>query len=91
VDAKTIAKTGTPVLLLDTCSILDVMRDPTRETLRLHEHQAGLDLLAAVEGGALTGVVAYQVTLEFAEHDQPVQDDARRNVRSRSFAARSSA
>lgn len=65
-DAKAISETGTPVLLIDTCSILDVMRDPTRETLRIHERQAGLDLLAAAEGGALAGVVAHQVTLEFA-------------------------
>lgn len=75
-DAKAIAATGTPVLLIDTCSILDVMRDQTREKLRIHEHQAGLDLLAAAEGGTLVGVVAHQVTLEFAEHDQSVQDEA---------------
>jgi hypothetical protein len=81
VDAKAIATAGRPVLLIDTCSILDVMRDPTRETLRLHERQAGLDLLAATEGGTLAGVVAHQVTLEFAEHDQSVQDEADRALK----------
>ena len=80
-DAKAIAATGTPVLLIDTCSILDVMRDPTCETLRIHERQAGLDLLAAAEGGTLAGVVAHQVTLEFAEHDQLVQDEAERALK----------
>lgn len=80
-DAKAIAAAGTPILLIDTCSLLDVMRDPTRETLRLHEHQAGLDLLAAVETGALVGIVAHQVTLEFAEHDQPVQGEADRALK----------
>ena len=80
-DAKTIAAGGTPVLLIDTCSILDVMRDPTRETLRLHERQAGFDLLAAVEAGKLAGVVAHQVTIEFAEHDQSVQDEADRALK----------
>ncbi|MEA2757151.1 MAG: hypothetical protein QOJ54_3440, partial [Aliidongia sp.] len=57
------------------------MRDPTRETLRVHQHQAGLDLLAAAESGALVGAVAQQVTLEFAEHDQSVQDDAARALK----------
>jgi hypothetical protein len=78
VDAKAIAATGSPVLLIDTCSILDVMRDPTRNTLRIHERQAGLDLLAAAEAGTLAAVVAHQVMLEFAEHDQSVQDEAER-------------
>ena len=80
-EAKAIAATGTPVLLIDTCSILDVMRDPTRETLRIHERQAGLDLLAAAEGRMLAGVVAHQVTLEFTEHDQSVQDEADRALK----------
>jgi hypothetical protein len=78
---RSAAATGVPVLLLDTCSILDVMRDPTRETLRIHERRAGLDLLAAAEGGALAGVVAHQVALEFAEHDQSVQDEAERALK----------
>lgn len=80
-DVKNIATDDKPVLLIDTCSILDVMRDPTRETPRLHEHQAGLDLLAAAEGGKLVGVVAEQVSLEFKEHDQPVQDEADRALK----------
>jgi hypothetical protein len=81
VDAKAIAAAGRPVLLIDTCSILDIMRDPTRETLRLHERQAGLDLLVAVENGLLVGVVAHQVTLEFADHDQSVQAEADRALK----------
>ena len=80
-DAKAIASAGRPVLLIDTCSILDVMRDPTREMLRLHERQAGLDLLAAAEDGTLSGVVAHQVALEFAEYDQSVQDEADRALK----------
>jgi hypothetical protein len=81
VDAKAIAAAGRPVLLIDTCSILDIMRDPTRETLRPHERQAGLDLLVAAENRTLSGVVAHQVTLEFAEHDQSVQDEADRALK----------
>lgn len=77
-NAQTIAAKGHPVLLVDTCSILDVMRDPTREKPRLHEHQAGLDLLTAAETGTLVGVMAQQVVTEFADNDQQVQDVADR-------------
>ncbi len=80
-DARAIATACKPVLLIGTCSILDVMRDPTREVLRINERQAGLDLLGAVEGGTLAGVVTHQVTLEFAENDRSVQDDADRALK----------
>lgn len=80
VDAKLIAKAGTPTLLIDTCSILDVMRDPTREKPHIHEWQAGLELLVATENGTLASVAAQQVMLEFAEHDLSVQSEAQRAV-----------
>lgn len=80
-DAKAIAAFGKPVILIDTCSILDVMRDPTRETMRIHEHQAGLALLAAAECGRLACVVAHQVILEFRQHEQLVQDEANRALK----------
>lgn len=69
-----------PVLCLDTCSLLDVMRDPTRESAHPHDRQAALDLVQAAEAGRLTCLVADQVALEFAEHDQGVQDEARQNL-----------
>ena len=34
---------GAPILCLDTCTILDVVRDITRETVRLADAKAGLD------------------------------------------------
>ncbi len=80
-EAKQIAALGKPVLLMDTCSLLDVMRDPTREAMRVHERQAGLDLLAAAEGGMLLSVFAYQVTIEFAKHDEPVQSVAQQALK----------
>lgn len=80
-DAKGLASTRTPVLLIDTCSILDIMRDPTRETLRVHERKVALDLLTAAEDGTLAVVAAHQVMLEFAEHDQPVQNEANRALK----------
>lgn len=79
-DAHAIASAGVPVLCIDTCSILDMMRDPTRETVKPHDRQAGIDLVAAAEAGKLACLMAEQVASEFADHDQPVQDEATRNL-----------
>lgn len=75
-----IASAGVPVLCIDTCAILDVMRDPTRESAKPHERKAGLDLVLAAESGRLACIMAAQVAIEFAEHDQPIQDEATRSL-----------
>lgn len=76
-DIARIVASGAPVLCLDTCTMLDLMRDPTRETVRAHERQAALDLLVAVEGrNGLVALLANQVWHEFGEHVQAVQDEA---------------
>jgi hypothetical protein len=36
-DVARIASLGLPVLCTDTCSVLDIMRDPTRDSARAHE------------------------------------------------------
>jgi len=72
-----IAALGAPVLCLDTCSVLDIMRDPTRETARAHERMAAIDLLMAIETGtALVSLVADQVRFEFAANAKVVEDEA---------------
>lgn len=80
-DAQAIASAGVPVLCIDTCSILDIMRDPTRETAKPHDRQAAIDLVAAAESGRLICLMAEQVAIEFSGHDQPVQDEAARNLK----------
>jgi hypothetical protein len=59
------AAAGVPILCFDTCSILDIVRDPTRDTARDHEARAALQLVEAMEQGRLIGLVAAQVRLEF--------------------------
>ncbi len=81
-DTGAIVAAAVPVLLIDTCSIVDIMRDPTRDTHRPIDQQAAMDLLAAAESGRLIGLIADQVAVEFAEHDQSVQEEARRKMRS---------
>src|ERR1017187_5578219 len=72
-----VAALGAPVLCLDTCAVLDIMRDPTRNAVRSHEHAAAIDLLSAMETGTdPVGLVADQVRFEFAANLQTVEDEA---------------
>lgn len=73
-----IVSLGRPVLCSDTCTVLDLMRDPTRENVLAHERQAALDLLTAMEFGPnLVGLLADQVVFEFSENANTVESEAR--------------
>lgn len=77
-DVAAIAARGAPVLCLDTCTILDLMRDPTRDNVNPIERQTALDLFVAAEGGAhLVALLADQVVHEFGHHAQSVEDEAK--------------
>lgn len=70
-----------PVLCLDTCIVLDILRDPTRKDVRVHEHEASLALLSAARSGtALEILVAGQVSREFLDNVEQVQQDARQSI-----------
>ncbi|WP_338661314.1 hypothetical protein VQH23_13810 [Pararoseomonas sp. SCSIO 73927] len=76
-----IAGLALPVLCLDTCTVLDAMRDPTREQVKPHEREAGLSLLLAAEGGtALVALAADQVRLEFGGNIDLVEAEASRSL-----------
>ena len=68
-----------PVLCLDTCAVLDIMRDPTRDDIRTDEQKASFKLLHAAESGTqLTVLVAEQVHKEFLDNVDDVQKEAQR-------------
>ncbi len=68
---------GAPVLCVDTCTVLDVIRDITRETVRLSDTSAGFALLAAAETNAdLVVLMAAQVAIELASNLPEVQQEA---------------
>jgi len=80
-EADRIAQAGLPVLCIDTCSLLDIVRDPFRETSLPHNAAAALALLLAMESGALlTGLLADQVHQEFGTHLQGIVDEAGRGL-----------
>lgn len=68
-------------LCLDTCIILDIIRDPTRSDIRPQEQAASLDLLYTAEGGEdLVVLVAEQVHGEFLANVDSVQEEARNEL-----------
>lgn len=70
-----------PVLCFDTCSLLDIMRDPSRDTVRVPDRIAGIELLLAAETGRLQCFVPEQVAIEFNEHDAATQEEAERAIK----------
>lgn len=80
-DAAAVVAQRVPVLCIDTCSLLDIMRDPTRDDARPHERQAAIELVDRLEGGELACLVADQVTLEFQVHDAEIQEEAKNALR----------
>ena len=75
------AMSTVPVLCFDTCSLLDIMRDPSRDTIRVPDRIAGLELLEAAETGRLQCFMPQQVTIEFNEHDASTQEEAERAIK----------
>lgn len=68
---------GLPVLYVDTCTVLDVVRDITRESVTPSDVNAGLALLAMAEtGSGLTVLMAQQVSLEIAGNVANVEQEA---------------
>ncbi len=80
-DITSLAMLGSPVLCVDTCTVLDVIRDITRETVVLTDVGAGLALLTAAETGSdLIVLMAEQVTIELATHVSGVEDEAKNGL-----------
>lgn len=77
-----IVRANARVLCLDTCSVLDVVRDPCRDTSQPHDAVASMSLLRAVESGSgLVTLLADQVHVELSGHLPDVAADAQRGLR----------
>jgi len=70
------------ILYLDTCVLLDMIRDPTRDDIHVHEHEASKVLLRAVnKAKAIEVCIAEQVELEFRDRIESVQTEARNKLK----------
>lgn len=77
-DLAAVVARGAPVLLVDTCVLLDLIRDVTRKDVQAHNLIAAAALLTAAENGNdLTVIVADQVRTELADNQHGVEEEAR--------------
>lgn len=69
---------GAPVLCVDTCAVLDILRDVTRETARAADAQAALALLRQAEArpSGLIVLMAEQVQRELSDNLDAVEAEA---------------
>ena len=76
--AAQLATADTPVLLLDTCTILDVVRAPVRNQLGVHDIQAVHTLMGRTAGAppTVSFVITEQVLQEFRDHIEAVETEA---------------
>lgn len=76
-DLARVVSLRAPVLMLDTCVLLDVVRDITRQDVQLHNVKAAMAMLQASESGSnLVVLIATQVSTELADNLQDVQNGA---------------
>ena len=75
--AAKITRADVPVLLLDTCTILDVVRAPVRDQLGTHDINAVHTLIgrAAAAQPTVSFVITAQVLQEFREHIDVVETE----------------
>lgn len=67
---------GHPVLCVDTCSVLDIMRDATRPETDLNSLGAAIDLVDKAANGELVILIAQQVDVELGQHLTNIQKQA---------------
>ena len=66
-----------PVLFLDTCTILDIIRDPTREDVLVQEHTAFVMMLSEIESKeSFKAIIAEQVRSELVDATESVQQES---------------
>ncbi len=75
-ELQRIKSSASPILLLDTCTLLDVIRDVTRATNEERNAIAGLQLLNHAEANRLHVLIAEQVKNEYGDNYLPTKEAA---------------
>jgi len=80
-DLAKVVSLRAPVLMLDTCVLLDVIRDITRPDVHLHNVKAAMAMLQASESGKdLVVLMAEQVSTELRENLPNVEKGAKTSL-----------
>lgn len=74
---------GTPILFLDTCSLLDIVRAPVRQQVSIQDIEAMHMLLTRAEAtpSELSIIVDEQVHREFTDHLNDVTEETKRDLK----------
>ncbi|RTF40774.1 PIN domain-containing protein [Serratia marcescens] len=81
IDFRNLAGMGKPILFLDTCSFLDIIRDITRETVTKSNVEASFHLLKkAEEDQGIIVLMAEQVMHELNDNESHVENEANRSL-----------
>ncbi|UAY91385.1 DUF4935 domain-containing protein [Pectobacterium polaris] len=82
VDINLLASLNLPILCLDTCVFLDLIRDVTRDSILVNNIKAGVDLLSKAEAhNSVIVLMAEQVKLELSDNEQSVEDELTTSLR----------
>jgi len=85
-DVEYLANLNLPILCLDTCCFLDVIRDITKESVTHGNSESGIHLLVRTEEGkSLIVLMAEQVSKEMSANEGNVRNEA--NVALKKFRA----
>ncbi|MGE6322727.1 PIN domain-containing protein [Pseudomonas oryzihabitans] len=75
-----IARLGSPVLCVDTCILLDIIRDLTGDAMNASNANAAVSLLNAASAQRLVVLIAEQVSLELIKNRSSVETQASRSL-----------
>ena len=80
--AQIISTSPKPLILVDTCSLLDLIRAPVRDKLNADHIKGGIDILGKVTAGELHLVVTSTIQKKFSEHLNATCDELEKNAKS---------
>lgn len=78
--AASIVAAGAPLLFIDTCSLLDIVRGQ-RDAFTRDQATAAVTIIDLIEGGKLLLVLPEQITNEMADNFRGVQKDGTKSIR----------
>lgn len=78
--AAMITAAGAPLLFIDTCSLLDIVRGQ-RDEFTPDNARAAVKIVELIEAGKLTLVLPQQITIELQDNLADVQKDGTKSVR----------
>ena len=81
--ADRVKTAGNPILLLDTCTVLDIIRAPVRTEIGLHDIKAVHTLLARATGQTpkVSLVITQKVVEEFNRNVNKVENESRNKIK----------